>query len=173
MNSIVLVGMMGAGKTTVGRALADRLGWAFLDSDRQVEMRVGRGVAEIWAADGEAAFRLLEAEALAEALASTEEQPAVVAAAGGVVLDPSNRALLREHPPVVWLRAAVDTLALRVGDGHGRPLLAGDQALRSEALSRLMAERYPLYEQVADAVIDVDHRDLTEVVEGVLEAVRP
>lgn len=158
---------MGAGKTTTGQAVAERLGWDFLDSDRQVEARAGRTVEEIWKAEGEAGFRNLETLALAEALVGTVDRPAVIAAAGGVVLDPRNRALLDAHPPVVWLRGSLDTLTVRVGVGAGRPLLAGGPR---EALARLMAERYPLYEQVADAVIDIDALDVSEVVDKVLEA---
>jgi shikimate kinase len=161
--------MMGAGKTTTGQAAAQRLGWAFLDSDAQVEARAGRTVAEIWAAEGERGFRQLEAEALATALASTDQQPAVVAAAGGVVLDRRNRALLEQHPPVVWLRARLETLVHRVGTGQGRPLLADDPR---SALEGLMTVRYPLYEQVADTVIDVDDLPPAAVVERVLEAAR-
>ena len=161
--------MMGAGKTTVGREAAERLGWAFLDSDAQVEARTGRTLPEIWLAEGESGFRQLEAEALAAALASTEQRPAVVAAAGGVVLDPRNRALLEHHPPVVWLRAELDTLLARVGTGRGRPLLADDPRA---ALQRLMAVRYPLYQEVADVVVDVDALGPAEVVERVLEVAR-
>ena len=166
--SLVLVGMMASGKTTTGQAVALRLGWEFLDSDRQVEERVGRTVEEIWKADGEAGFRELEAEALAEAVASTAERPAVIAAAGGVVLDPRNRALLKAHPPVVWLRADPATLAARAGTGAGRPLLAGDPA---GALVRLEAQRRPFYEEVAGTVVHVDALRPDQVVDAVLESV--
>ena len=158
--------MMGSGKTTVGRAAADRLGWRFLDSDRQVEERAGRTVEEIWREEGEAGFRYLETEALADALDSAQDAPAVVAAAGGVVLNPDNRALLKTHPPVVWLRARPETLAQRVGTGAGRPLLAGDPA---GALVRLSEERRPYYEDVADTVIDVDDLSPAEVVDRVVQ----
>ena len=161
-SSIVLVGMMGAGKTSVGALLAERRGWPLFDSDRQVEEMVGRSVAEIWIADGEAGFRSLEAQVLADALASTT--PAVIAAAGGTVLDPRNRRLLCAHTPVVWLRAEVDTLLRRLGTGEGRPLLAGDVA---GALARLDAQRRPLYVEVADVAVDVD--DLSA--EGVVERI--
>lgn len=161
-SSIVLVGMMGAGKTSVGSRLAARRVWPLLDSDRQVEEMVGRSVAEIWAADGEAGFRSLEALVLADALASTT--PAVIAAAGGTVLDPDNRRLLRMHTPVVWLRARVETLVSRVGAGEGRPLLAGDVAA---AVARLDAERRPHYAEVADVAVDVDHLSVEEVAERV------
>lgn len=159
--------MMGSGKTTTSRAVADRLGWRFVDSDEQVVARTGRTVEEIWKAEGEAGFRILEAQALAEALVEAAGSPAVIAAAGGVVLDPRNREVLQAHPPVVWLRATLDTLAARVGTGAGRPLLAGGAR---EALARLMDERYPLYEEVADAIVDVDHLPVDEVAEKVLEA---
>ena len=143
--------MMGAGKTSVGLLLAGRRGWPFLDSDRQVEEMVGRSVAQIWADDGEAGFRHLEARVLADAL--TSGTPAVIAAAGGTVLDPANRRLLSLHRPVVWLRAEVETLVRRLGAGEGRPLLAGDAA---GALARLDARRRPLYAEVADLTVDVD-----------------
>jgi shikimate kinase len=145
--------MMGSGKTTVGRAAAVRLGWDFLDSDQQVEARTGRTVAQIWREEGEPVFRTLEKEALAEALASTARRPAVVAAAGGTVLDRDNRALLRRYPPVIWLRARPETLALRVPSGTHRPLLDADAP---STLARLSTEREHLYREVADEVIDVD-----------------
>ena len=146
---------MGAGKTSVGRRLAEWRGWEFLDSDRQIETMTGRTVAEIWRADGEAAFRGLEAEVLADALASTT--PRVIAAAGGTVVDERNRRLMRLHRPVVWLRARSETLARRVTSGAHRPLLDDDPAA---VLARLDAARRPLYEEVADVVVDVD--DLTK-----------
>ena len=153
---------MGAGKTTVGRALAARRGYAFLDSDAQVEARTGRTVAEIWAAEGEPAFRRLEAEVLEEALAS--EKPVVVAAAGGVVLDPANRARLREAGQVVWLRARPTTLAGRVRKGDHRPLLDSEPA---EVLARLASERHDLYAEVADVAVDVDGLSPAEVVDRI------
>ena len=162
--------MMGSGKTTVGRAAARRLGWEFVDSDRQVELRAGRPVAEIWRMDGEQRFRHLEREALAAALGSAADRPAVIAAAGGSVLDADNRALLREHPPVVWLRADAETLLGRVHGGGGhRPLLAVDAA---GTLQRLNAEREPHYREVADAVIDVDTLPRHRVVDRVVELAR-
>jgi shikimate kinase len=148
--------MMASGKTTVGRRLAECRGWEFFDSDRQIEAMTGRTVAEIWRTDGEPAFRALEAQVLADALASTT--PRVIAAAGGTVLDENNRRLMAQHHPVVWLRARPDTLAARVGVGSAihRPLLDEDPAA---VLKRLDAIRRPLYDEVADMVIDVD--DLT------------
>src|SRR5437868_9085836 len=123
-DKVVLVGMMGSGKTTVGRRLAQRLGWRYLDSDEQVEKDTGRTVPEIMASDGEQAFRAEESRALADAVDAPG--PLVLSAAGGTVLDPKNRELLRRAGTVVWLRARPDTLVARVGDGAGRPLLSPD-----------------------------------------------
>jgi shikimate kinase len=151
---IVLVGMMGAGKTTVGELVAGALGWPYRDSDADVVAATGLTVPEIMARDGEAAFRQQEAEALARACADPE--PTVISAAGGSVLSADNRRLMKESGTVVWLRARAATLAAWVGDGAGRPLLDGDPA---RVLTTLNTERAALYEEVADLIIDVD--DLT------------
>lgn len=162
---LVLVGMMGAGKTTVGRAVADRLGWAFVDTDAEVEAAAGSSVAELFAGAGEPAFREAERRALATAL--SDGGPVVVSAGGGAVVDEGNRHLLSRSATVVWLRADPATLAARVGDGAGRPLLAGDAA---GALAALDAGRRPLYAAVADAVVDVDDLDVDAVVGRALAA---
>jgi shikimate kinase len=164
---VVLVGMMGSGKSTVGRAVAARLGATFIDSDEQVERATGRTVREIFETDGEAAFRKVESEALTAALESDER--AVIAAAGGAVLDRANRARLRDAGAVVWLRARPDVLAGRVLTAAHRPLL-GDDPL--SVLRRLDGERAPLYRDVASTVVDVDVLDVDAVVDRVLEAVR-
>lgn len=161
---ILLVGMMGCGKTTTGELVARRLGWEYRDSDADVEALTGRTVPEIFASDGEAAFRRAEAEVLATACA---KEPAVIAVAGGAVLDEDNRALIRACGTVVWLRAEPQRLAQRVGDGVGRPLLEGETG---EILARLSKERAPHYAEVADAVIDVDHLTPEQVADRVLAA---
>ncbi|MGD0881762.1 MAG: shikimate kinase [Acidimicrobiales bacterium] len=165
VDRVVLVGMMGAGKSTIGRELAGRLGWKFLDSDAMVEASTGSTVAELFAADGEEAFRAEESRVLAEALAAVP--PAVVSAAGGTVLAPANRQLLAEAGTVVWLRADPATLAARVGTGAGRPLLEGDPA---GSLAALDAVRRPLYGEVADVIIDVDDLEPSRVVDRILAA---
>lgn len=167
MTRLLLVGMMGAGKTTVGRLVAGRLGWPYVDSDAEVEEATGRTVADLFAEGGEAAFRAAESAALERALVG--EGPAVVSVAGGAVLDPANRALLRRSGTVVWLRADPSTLAERLRDGAGRPLLRSDPAAD---LARLDAVRRPLYAEVADAVVDVDGVAPAAVADAVLAAVR-
>ena len=163
---ILLVGMMGAGKTTVGRALARRLGYRYRDSDHHVEQRTGMTVREIFETEGEPAFRAHEKAALHEALA--DGGPAVVSVAGGAVLDAENRRLLRRSGLVVWLRASPATLARRVMGADHRPLLGEDPL---KALTELYPGRAPLYEEVADLVVDTDERTPEEAVDQILEHV--
>ena len=164
MTHLVLVGMMGVGKSTVGRMVAAVLDRPLFDSDEMIEERTGRTVREIWAADGEAAFRALETDTLLEALARPE--PSVIAAAGGVVLSDRNREVLRSaDAQVVWLMADVEVLVDRVRNGSHRPLLDDDP---EAALRLLYAVRAPLYQEVADAIVSVEHRTPTEVARAVL-----
>ena len=162
---ILLVGMMGCGKTTTGEIVARRLGWDYRDSDADVEAMTGRTVPEIFAGSGEAAFRQAETEVLATACAGA--RPTVIAVAGGAVLNAGNRQVIRQCGTVVWLRAEPHRLAERVGDGAGRPLLEGD---KDEIMARLLTERAPHYAEVADAVIDVDHLTPDQVADRVLAA---
>jgi len=165
---ILLVGMMGAGKTTTGQLVAHRLGWGYRDSDADVESVTGLTVPELFARNGEAAFRAAEADVLAAACA--EAAPSVVSVAGGAVLSPDNRRLIAASGTVVWLRARPETLAARVGDGAGRPLLGDDPA---GAMVRLNAVRAPLYAEVADLVIDVDDLPADEVAGRILAEAPP
>ncbi|MEY4600415.1 MAG: shikimate kinase [Actinomycetota bacterium] len=163
---VVLVGMMGAGKTTVGRSVASRLGVDFVDTDDLVEARAGKSVRDIFASEGEAAFRTLESQVLAESLKSPVD--VVVAAAGGTVLSESNRAALREHADVVvWLDADVSALGERASRGAHRPLLDGDVEDRLMALD---GERRVLYQSVADVRLDTTGKGIAEVVQEVVAA---
>lgn len=162
---VFLVGMMGAGKSTAGRLLAESLGWEYLDTDEEVQRRTGRSIPEIWASEGEPAFRRLEAAVLSDVVGSSPG--AVISAGGGAVLDPVNRALMKASGLVVWLRAHPDTLWSRVGGGEGRPLLS-EGAL--PALRRLSEDREPLYRSVADLVLDVDRLSPREAADRVVAA---
>ena len=162
---VVLVGMMGAGKSTVGRRVAVKLGRPFADTDALIEAREGQSIAELFATRGEPAFRDLEAAALRELVLGPELL--VLATGGGAVVRPANRALLREHATVVWLRASAGVLAHRVRQDGSRPLLADDPRA---AIDRLLAEREPWYREVADHVVDVDHVDKRDVIAAVVAA---
>ncbi len=156
--------MMGAGKSSVGRVLARRLDRELLDSDEMIEQRTGRTVREIWRDDGEPAFRTLEAGVLAEALDA--ERPSIIAAAGGVVLSEENREILKgPSAHVVWLLADVDLLLERVRNGMHRPLLDDDP---EGTLRRMHDERCDLYQDVADAIVSVDHRSINDVAGAVM-----
>lgn len=154
---VVLVGLMGSGKTTVGRRLASRLDRPFVDADEALEEAAGRPIAEIFAADGEDAFRDLETKVLADLLA--RDDAPVIASGGGVVVREANRRLLTDTDDVlvVWLNASPAFLASRVeqkAQKAHRPLLAGEEP-PGAVLERLHAERGPLYEEVADLEVHV------------------
>ena len=187
---LLLVGMMGSGKSTVGHALADALGRRFLDLDAEIEREAGTSVAALFAAEGEPAFRARERAALAQALAGAE--PVVVATGGGCPTDDlrasfanlqakrpneNREALVATGGDVVWLRASPDVLARRLTDDPAavaaRPLLAGDagiDAVRGR-LAALAEARAEAYAAVATLVVDVDHRPVDEVVEAILSGV--
>jgi shikimate kinase len=163
---VLLIGMMGAGKSTVGHLVAERLGWDYLDSDDEILRRTGHTVPEIWHADGETAFRVEEAKVLADATSSVA--PVVVGVAGGAVLDPSSRARIAAAGLVVWLRVRVETLIARVGDGAGRPLLDGDPV---GGLTTLEAVRAPIYASLAQLIVDVDDLEPHLVMERIVSEV--
>jgi shikimate kinase len=165
MPRVLLIGMMATGKTTIGRALAARTGWPYVDNDELLVRAAGLTARDLLARDGEAALRAAESDVLTALLELP--QPVVAGVPGGVVLDPADRARLRAGGHVVWLRAAVATLVQRVGDASDRPWLGNDPAA---ALARLDAVRAPLYEQVAAQVVDVDDRTPDEIVTTILAA---
>jgi shikimate kinase len=162
---LVLVGLMGAGKTTVGRRCARRLGRAFVDTDDVVQATAHATVPEIFDEFGEARFRELERDAVESVCASPD--PLVIACGGGAVLDADNRGRLHSSGFVVWLQAPPDVLGKRVGRGTSRPLLRDGGVA---TLERLAALRAPAYEDAADAIVDTDGRTIDEVVIAVVEA---
>ena len=160
---ICLVGMMGAGKTTVGKRLARRLGWAFVDSDRELEARLGVSIPTIFDLEGEVGFRRRESELIQELAL---RRGTVLATGGGAVLDPENRRALHEQGHVVYLRATVQDLWHRLRRDTTRPLLrAPDPRARIEALVR---DREPLYQSVAHQVVETGRQPVERVVDALL-----
>ena len=164
LRHLYLVGMMGAGKSTVGRVLAERARAPFVDIDEHVVSASGRSIPELFE-QSEQHFRQLESASLAEV--GSGSVPTVIAVGGGAVLSDDNRNLMKATGVVVWLRAMPSTLQDRVDGGRGRPVLSrsGDLGQVVEALVR---ERAPYYADVADLVVDVDGRDVDDVVGDVM-----
>jgi shikimate kinase len=162
---LILTGFMGTGKTEVGRRLARALGRAFVDTDRLVEAKTGRSVAAIFADDGEAAFRALERDAVAEACGLPD---AVIATGGGALVDPENRRRLAAAGPIVCLTATPEEILRRVGRTDTRPLLAGlpsDEA-RIERIREMLASRAGAYGS-ATHVVDTSDCTPDQVVQRV------
>ena len=153
---LVLVGPMGAGKSTVARLLAEAWDVTARDTDADVEAAEGRSVADIFVESGEPRFRELERQAVTRALA---EHDGVLALGGGAVMDRATRELLAGHP-VVFLRVGLAEAAARVGLGTSRPLLLGNVRARLKAL---LDDRTPVYESIATLVVDTDHRSPDDV----------
>ena len=159
---ITLTGFMGSGKTTVGKVLADFLGCPFMDLDDLVVKKAGKSIPDIFAQDGEPAFRELEAQVLRKTVAKYAESAAVLALGGGAVLAPASAALLREKTVCIYLRANLETLLARLeGETAGRPLADASLADR-------LASREPIYEETAHVIIDTDGLSPDEVADEII-----
>lgn len=157
----VLIGPPGSGKSTVGAALAGRLGVAFRDVDAVIETRAGKPVSDIFVLDGEEHFRALERDEVARGLA---EHRGVLALGGGAVMDPATRSLLAGHR-VVYLEVAFPVVVKRVGLAQARPLLAVNPRAR---MKQLLDERLPTYAGLATVTVNTDHRTPDEVAEAIV-----
>jgi shikimate kinase len=156
--NVALYGFMGVGKSTVGKALSERLGYGFVDMDEMIERRAGAKIKEIFAAEGEKEFRALEKE-VAKEVAKRDRQ--VIACGGGAVLDPENVEALRSNSVLVLLTASIDEIMERTRDSDVRPLLNVDDArAKAEALLR---KRMPLYLEAADLVTDTTGASPTQL----------
>lgn len=165
VTQLVLVGLMGAGKSTIGRIVADRLGRQLVDTDDAIQHRTGKSVRELWERGGEAAYRALESSVVVDAL--RDATPLVVAAPGGVVLDPAARHAMKDAF-VVWLDVDPSILATRVRPDDHRPLLGRDPRA---VLSTMAVEREHLYREVADTIIELgDDIDPATAAQQVIDA---
>lgn len=163
-NNIFLVGLMGSGKTTIGRQLAKRLGKRFVDSDHEIEARTGASIPLIFDIEGEASFRRREADVIRDLSA---QRGIVLATGGGAVLDAGTRARLAERGTVIYLRAHVNSILQRVAHDKNRPLLRTADPRRT--LETLTAQREPLYREVAHLVIDTGRPNVQSMVQTILE----
>ncbi|MGS0741904.1 bifunctional shikimate kinase/3-dehydroquinate synthase AroKB [Glaciimonas sp. GG7] len=161
--NIILVGLMGSGKTTVGRALAKKLNKLFIDSDHEIEARTGASIPLIFEIEGEPSFRQREAEVIRDL---TARQNIVLATGGGAILNPDNRAYLKSSGIVIYLRASVHHILQRTSRDKNRPLLqTADPRRRLEELSR---QRDPLYREIADIIIDTGRPNVQFLVHSIL-----
>ena len=164
--SIVLIGLMGAGKTSVGKRLAARLGRPFVDSDHEIEEAAGQDIPSIFATLGEGAFRDGERRGIARLLTGA---PKVIATGGGAWMNAQTRAAIEKDALSVWLDAKLNTLHARVAGKPGRPLLDGQDA--KQVLERLIAQRYPLYEQADVRVLSTAGANHETMVDRILRAI--
>lgn len=156
--NVILCGMMGCGKSTVGACLAERLGRVYCDTDALIVERHGR-IADIFEKHGEAYFRHLETETVRELV---QRDDLVIATGGGLVLKQENVTLLKGSGKVVFLRAKVETLVKRLQADRERPLLQNANSLR-ERLENLLKDRAPIYEEAADLIVDADEKTPEEI----------
>jgi shikimate kinase len=167
--NVILVGLSGSGKSTVGRLLARRLGWRFFDTDQEIRRRTGRTIEAIFRDQGEPAFRALESRVLGEACSRHHQ---VIATGGGAVIAPENRACMLDGNLVVWLEGAPETLATRLERSvsrEARPLLVGGEVV--DRLTTLRRDREQFY-ACAHQVIRTDHNTPREVAERLAALVR-
>ncbi len=165
MKDIILIGFMGAGKTTVGKRLAERFRWDFIDTDEYIEQKAGMAVSEIFDRYGEENFRARETEALQEIL--QERKEAVISVGGGLPMREKNREYLKKLGRTIYLRAQVDTLVERLSGDTARPLLRG-QDLRAR-ITQLMELRSDVYESAADVILDTDTMHIGRIVREIAE----
>ena len=166
-DNIFLVGLMGAGKSTIGRQLARELGKQFRDSDSEIEKRTGVNIDVIFDIEGEQGFRRRETRMLKELV---EERGIVLATGGGAVLASENRQLLRDNGLVIYLKASAEHLAGRVKLDRRRPLLQTGDKLAT--IRELMTQREPVYQQLADRVVETNNRSIPRVVREISKMIK-
>jgi len=161
--SPILVGLMGSGKSSIGRRLAVQLELPLIDLDDEIVAQAGRSIPDIFEQDGEAVFRHMETAALR----TVASKKAVIATGGGIVMSAMNRQILTAHPPVIWLKASPEFLANRIDGDNNRPLIATGDTLKK--LQQLATIRYPLYEQCADFILPRGDMTKPEALQAIVD----
>jgi shikimate kinase len=168
---ITLIGYRGTGKSAVGALLASRLGYHFADLDLLIETRAGKSIARIFGENGEPEFRRLESEILAEQVRLHDR---VISSGGGAILDPANRNCMRAAGPIVWLQASIPVILARLqhdaSTAERRPPLTGTDAMTE--VGTVLAQRMPLYQEIATLTLSTDERTPDQLVEEVLDGLR-
>lgn len=167
MSSIILIGYMGCGKSTIGKRLSYARRTPFLDTDKLIERRVNMTISELFEKEGEEYFRDLETACIKDLLKENGEY--IIAVGGGLALREENRKLLKQLGTVVYLQAKWETIYERVKKDTTRPLLQG--ANPQEKIQSMMAKRAPIYQSAADVIIDVDGKSFEEIINEIGEAV--
>lgn len=174
MQDMIMIGFMGAGKTTVGQALAKTCGMTFEDTDRLIEKKAGMAISEIFSVQGEDAFRKMETDLLKELIAKKEtvvkagkeDAGTVYSVGGGLPMREENRGLLKQLGKVVYLTITPDTVLDRLKGDTTRPLLAGDNV--RERVETLMTLRDPFYKEASHLCVAVDGKEVSRIVEEIL-----
>ena len=167
MDKIILIGFMGAGKTTIGKVLAKRLHIPFVDTDERIESQQKREIRDIFAKEGETYFRALETQQLEQL--KTKKEKMVVSVGGGLPVQPQNHELLKQLGHTIYLKAEKKTLVRRLSGDSRRPLLQGGSL--EKKIEELMFEREAVYEKVADRVVLTDNKSVNEVVDELIKSI--
>lgn len=163
MNTIIFVGFMGAGKTSIGKRFSEKNKMEFIDTDKKIEEKASMKISDIFATHGEEYFRKLETNILSELLNMEEKK--VISVGGGLPMREENRKLLKQLGFVVFLEATKETILERIGYDMSRPLLAGED--REEKIDKLLEERSPIYRELSDLIIKTDQKSFFEIIEEI------
>lgn len=163
MNNIILIGFMGAGKTSIGKIFSDKKNMGFIDTDNLIEEKAKMKISDIFKVHGENHFRKLETELLSELLNTGENK--VISVGGGLPMEEENKIILKELGTIIYLEVSKDTILERIGQDTSRPLLMGQD--RDERVSKLLKERSSTYKELADFIVTTDHKNFHEIIKEI------
>ena len=166
IDNIILVGPMGAGKTTIGRQLAKKLSKEFYDSDHEIEKHTGADISLIFELEGEEGFRKRESQMLKEIVSNKN---IVLSTGGGAVLNPENRKLLSDNGIIIYLKSTAEKLYRRIADDKRRPLIQTDDRLNK--IKKILEEREPLYQSLANEIIETQELSIKQITQKILDLI--